>query len=62
VIQQLGLIPSGIGQKQKGRPEAAVSSQTGPFSCDQRIVEVPELVIATGLPALITWVDWAVWL
>ncbi|MBR0833867.1 hypothetical protein JQ612_11735 [Bradyrhizobium manausense] len=24
--------------------------------------EVPELVITTGLPALITWVDCAVWL
>lgn len=28
----------------------------------QRICDVPELVITTGLPALITWVDWAVWL
>ena len=48
--------------KAKGRPRAAIASQTGPFSRNQRIVEVPELVTATGLPALITWVDWAVWL
>lgn len=48
--------------KAKGRPKAAIASQTGPFSRDQRISEVPELVITTGLPALITWVDWAVWL
>ena len=28
----------------------------------QRTAEVPALVITTGLPALNTWVDWAVWL
>ena len=28
----------------------------------QRISDVPELVTATGLPALMTWLVWAVWL
>ena len=38
----------------------------GPWSARnearQRISDVPELVITTGLPAFTTWVDWAVWL
>lgn len=45
--------------KQKGRPGAAIG-QPGRGTY-QRISDVPALVTATGLPALITGVDWAVW-
>ena len=47
-------------ENEKGRPEAAIG-QPGTGG-DQRISEVPALVTTTGFPALITWVDWAVWL
>lgn len=40
--------------KQKGRPEAAMVSPEGEY---QRIADVPALVTASGLPALITGVD-----
>ncbi len=62
LIQPLGLNPSEIGQKQKAAPRRPLRLKPDPFSRNQRTVEVPELVIATGLPALITWVDCAVWL
>ena len=47
-------------ENEKRRPEAAVGQPKA--DAVQRISEAPELVIAIGLPALITWVDWAVWL
>jgi hypothetical protein len=43
-------------------PEGGRFVPSRTFSRNQRISEVPELVITTGLPALSTWVDWAVWL
>ena len=47
-------------ENEKGRLGAAFG-QPGIGAC-QRISDVPALVTTTGLPALITWVDWAVWL
>jgi hypothetical protein len=52
--------PSIAIENEKGRLEAAIGLP-GTGVC-QRISDVPELVTATGLPALMTWVVWAVWL
>ena len=46
-------------ENEKGRPAAASWSAKRAY---QRISVVPALVTTTGLPALMTWVDWAVWL
>ena len=53
--------PQGLA-KSKRPPQGGHCVSNRTFFRNQRTVEVPELVIATGLPALITWVDWAVWL
>jgi len=45
-----------IKKAARGRPFGIKSDLSS-----QRISDVPALVTTTGLPAFITWVDWAVW-